>query len=264
MTIKHRIFVRSYRRKISKINKPKYNYKKFTGITTLALNKSEAKSLPKKIKNYKITKPKGKLFFLKPYILKKLSASALKEEYAFASRDIKTFMDYAIPTGAQNVKVVKDFKAFLPKDIWNKLSTGEKQAHLRKRRELQAKGLVIQDRHQGRRNKVAKNIVKFSARSLRPLLTSLEVSDRRSYLKSLAQKAKFLADKSYEDKNKDMRILLPRARLIRQELVRHQVTALKKSLKFLVAKKITNKQKLSNITYVSILPTIRALNKNVN
>lgn len=117
MTIKHRIFVRGYKRKISKIKIPKYVYKKFTGITTLALNKAEARNLPKKVKNYKTTKPKSKVFFLKPYMLKKLSAGALREEQTFASRDIKTFMDYAVPAGAQNVKVVKDFKAFLPRDI---------------------------------------------------------------------------------------------------------------------------------------------------
>jgi len=200
MSIKHRVFTLSYKRKSSKITKNKQTYKKFTGITTLALYKPQRAEVRQK---YIKAKPKNiKPFTLKPHTINRFRAKIIENEYKFARNDINKFKDYVSPQGVKNLKELKSFKAFLPKHIWEKMSRNERETHLKKRRELQARGLVIKDKNKKGRLKISKNIIKFSHRLVRPVLNSLKFTERRNYLKSLVQTAKFIANNTFEDKAK--------------------------------------------------------------
>jgi len=116
MAIKHRILTRSYKRKVTKFTKNKQTYKKFIGIQTLALDRPEKKDLPKLAVKKPRRKPK-KLFYLKPYILNRLSSKSLEQEHLFAQKDRIRFQDFIAPRSSENLKEVKNFKAFLPRAV---------------------------------------------------------------------------------------------------------------------------------------------------
>lgn len=247
MTIKHRIFLKSYKRISPARFKDKHVYKKFLGVKTLGIYKADSVKLPKKIKKIK-QKSHKKRFFLKPYLLNSLNKKLLQNESKLASKDISKFMNYV---GNKNLKEIKNFRAFLPKEIWGKMSASDRQAHLKKRRELQSKGILI--RTKNTRLKISKNLVKFSNRGSRPLVQSLSTRDRRAYLKSFVQKAKFIAKNSFLDRSKKKRLKLPRPKLVKRTQVKLNINNIKKSIKIAKVKANTKKQVLKNLTYMPVV-----------
>jgi len=255
MTIRHRIFLKAYKCRPLSTSKTKQTYKKFLGVKTLAIHKVEA-SKPgssnfKKIKS----KPSKKLFFLKPYILTGLSLKSIENEYRLASKDIRRLVDYAGLKSTATLKNIKNFRAFLPKEVWVKMSASARQKHLKKRRELQSKGVIIKDKTKSNRLKVSKNLVKFANRNSRPVLNLLSLASRRNYLRSFVHKAKFIAQNSFTDKTKKNRITLPKPVLSNKSLIRLNLVNIKKSLKGYSIKASTKK----HLNSIACLPTITSI-----
>ena len=132
------------------------------------------------------------------------------------------------------------------------MSHNERKTHLKKRRELQARGLVIKDKNKKGRLKISKNIVKFSHRLARPVLNSLKFAERRNYLKSLVQTAKFIANNTFEDKGKKKRLTMRKPTLSSKEVIKVSLSGIKKYLNNGKIKVARKKQQLRNVTYLSL------------
>ena len=264
MVIKHRIFTRGYKRKTPKIIKNKQAYKKITGIKTLALDRPD-KPRTSRIK-VKKRKPKTKTvtFPLKPYILNGLDKKTLENEYNCARLDRMRFENFIGPEARKNFQELKKFKPFLSKEVWAKMSNTARQAHLKKRRELQAKGLLIKDKSKKNKLKLSKNIIKFTNRNSRPLLKLLTFKGRREYLKSLIIAARFTANNSVLDKRKKKRLNTLKPLLDSNQMVRGEETFIKKALKLRKFKKTFRKSKLADVTYQSLLPLPKKYKKPIN
>lgn len=264
MVIKHRIFTRGYKRKTPKVTKNKQTYKKITGIKTLALDRPDKpKTLIIKVKK---RKPKRKIvtFPLKPYILNRFDKKTLENEYNCARIDRMRFESFAGPESRKNLEELKKFKPFLPRAVWAKMSNTARQAHLKKRREFQAKGLLIKGKSKKNKLRVSKNIIKFTNRNSRPLLKLLTFKGRRDYLKSLIIAARFTANNTVFNKRKEKRLNTSKPVMYNNQIIKLRETLIKKTLKLRQFKRTSKKSKLANITYQSLLSLPRKYEKPSN
>jgi len=134
------------------------------------------------------------------------------------------------------------------------MSHTARQAHLKKRRELQAKGLILKGRDKKNRSKFSKNVVRFSSRSSRPLLKLLKLKERREYLKSLVIMARFVVHNTVLDKRKVKRLDILKPAMNRKQLLGFNLLHLKKSLKLCKLKAASKKIKLVSLDYRSLVP----------
>ncbi len=120
------------------------------------------------------------------------------------------------------------------------MSASEKQAHLQKRKDLIFKGLLIKNKNTRGGFSPVKNIIKFSTRSKRVLLSKLSQKARRNYLKKLVYTAA---------KNVHKKIITKSPSLIRSTFDNLHEKRIQKSVSLQLKKRRNNLVQMQSKTY---------------
>jgi hypothetical protein len=184
MSIPHRIFVSKHKHK-KKFIRRKPVYKKFLGLKAFKTRLYEEFALPrvlptpvKKRAKRRITKKLvRKKCFLRLWFpnLKLLKPRIRRQEVILAQKDIANFKDLKVETVKPEVPQEK-FQAFIPQDVWDKMSSPQRKDHIIKRTAL------AKNRQSG---PIPTRKYFFFNKVSRPVVNQMTFIRRREYLKNL-------------------------------------------------------------------------------